>query len=316
MLQKSFNPFMEQIKEMENSVYSIKITDISQREKMRQAHDMRMKLTKIRTEADKTRKTLKEDSLNYGKAVQAIYNIIEMTTKKAESYLSEQENFIINLEMKRKAELKARREMELQPYSEFVPFGTELANISEESFQQLLSNSKILLQVKIDREEKERIGREEQIKKEQEERERIRIENEKLRAERAEQEKLMQIEREKARREKEEIEKLASIESEKIRQEQIKQQNELEQERIKAHKLQQEIEKKKQSELAELKRKEIELKKAAAAPDKEKLTAYFKSISSIPYPIMHDVFLIEIHTQFLNVLQKIISQSIEKLNNY
>jgi hypothetical protein len=83
------------------------------------------------------------------------------------------------------------REMELQPYSEFVPFGTNLADIPEESFQQLLSNSKTLLQLKIDKEEKERIENEERIRKEQIERERVRIENEQLRAEAFEKEKLI-----------------------------------------------------------------------------------------------------------------------------
>ena len=73
----SFNNFMLQALSWKQNAMSILVTDESQTDLMEHAKKMRLTLRDIRIEADKKRKDMKEDSLNYGKAVQSVYGIIE-----------------------------------------------------------------------------------------------------------------------------------------------------------------------------------------------------------------------------------------------
>jgi hypothetical protein len=298
-LQNSFMPFFNQANEWSEKAKALTVTDVSQVREMKMAREARLALREIRINADKTRKALKEDSLRYGKAVQGVYNVIEYLIVPIENHLQQQEKFAEVQEAKLKAELKEKRENELTPYAEFVPFGIDLSTTSEEDYQKLLTGAKLQKQAKIDAEfkaEQERIARE---KAEAEERERIRIENEKLRAEAAKREKELAEQKAKAEAERKAIEEKARKEREEA---EAKLAAEREAARLAAQKaeaerfrLEKEIKAKAEAEekarkeaeakvAAEQKAKELAERKAKAAPDKIKLKEFAALLDGLELP--------------------------------
>lgn len=166
-LQDSFLPFFNQAKEWAEKASQIVVTDASQIQLIKDARQARLILKEIRVNADKTRKALKEDSLRYGKAVQGVYNVIEYLIVPIEQHLEKQEKFVEIQEAERKAKLKLQREDELRPFSQYVPFGIDLANMSDEDYQKVFSGAKLQFEAAIEakqRVEKERVEREAAIK--------------------------------------------------------------------------------------------------------------------------------------------------------
>src|SRR5690606_10630522 len=126
---------------------------------------------------EKTRKSLKENALREGQTIDAIAKILTNLILPIEEDLEQKEKFVEIQEAKRKAELKSMREAELQPYMEYVPYGIDLGSMDEENYKKILDGAKLQLQSKI---ESDRIAEEMRIAKEkaeEEERERIRVEN-------------------------------------------------------------------------------------------------------------------------------------------
>jgi len=294
-LQNAFTPFFNQANEWVEKVKSIVVTDASQAEEIRQAREARLRLKEIRIQADKKRKELKEDSLRYGKAVQGVYNVIEYLIAPLEKHLEDQERFVEIQREKIKTELRIKRESELAPYFEFIPSGLSLADISEDDFQKILAGSKIQLQMKIDAEKKAEAERLEREKIEAEEREKIRLENIKLKKEAEEREKLAEIERKKAEKEKlerdkkeiaekEAREKDLAAEREKAAKEKAESDKKLAAEMAERKRIEDELKKKEAEELRIRKEAEEKEKKAKLAPDKEKLVEFSKLIESIKLP--------------------------------
>lgn len=315
-IKEKFLPFFEQAEEWNRKAKTLVVTDINQKHEMQMARAARLALREIRINADKTRKELKEDSLRYGKAVQGVYNVIEYLIAPTEKYLEEQEKFAEIQEAKRKSELKADREMQLQPYMEYVPYGLPLGDMKEDEFSKLLTGAKLQLEAKIEAEKKaeqERIARE---KAEAEERERIRLENEKLKAERAEAEKKMAEERAKVEAERKAAE-------EKARKEREAAEAKLKAERAERERLQAEIKAKEEAELkakrdaeakaeAERKAQALAEKKAKAAPDKAKLKDFAEFINNISYPEVKSEEAVKIISDAKGLLAKVSTYIIEK----
>lgn len=205
-LKEKFLPFFEQAQKWKQQAETLVVTDVSQQKEMMLAREARLALRDIRIQADKTRKALKEDSLRYGKAVQGVYNVIEYLVVPIEKYLEEQEKFEEIQEQKRKAALKAKRDEEIQMYSEFIPFGLDLGEMSEENYNKLISGAKLQYEAQIQAEKKAEEERLAQEKAEAEERERVRIENERLRKEMEKLEAEKRAIEEQARKEREQIE--------------------------------------------------------------------------------------------------------------
>ena len=287
-IKEKFLPFFEQAEDWKRKAEALVVTDASQVHDMKMARTARLALKEIRVNADKTRKELKEDSLRYGKAVQGVYNVIEYLIAPIEKHLQEQEDFVVIQEAKRKAELKASREMELQPFAEFVPLGLNLGEMSEEDYGKTLNGAKLQLQAKIEAEQKaeaERIAKE---KAEAEERERVRLENERLKAEAEAKEKQLAEERAKAEAERKALE-------EKARKEKAAADAKLKAEREAKEKLEAELKARAEAEAkakreaeakaaAELKAKQDAEKKAKAAPDKAKLNDFAKMLDELNLP--------------------------------
>ena len=273
-LEENFIPFFQQAKEWSEKAKELIVTDVSQKEEMKMAREARLALKEIRINADKKRKELKQDSIRYGRAVQGVYNVIEYLVVPIEKHLLDQEKFAEKQEAERIAALKAERENELEPFSEFVPFGVDLGGMSDDDYAKLFNGCRLQYRAKIEAEQKaeaERIAKE---KADAEEAERIAKENERLRIEAEKREKEIQQERQRIEAERKLAEGKAAKERE-IQEQKLKAERE-EKERLEAEiKAKEEAEEKTRIEKEEAKRK------AAAAPDKEKLLSFAKQLADI-----------------------------------
>lgn len=255
-LKTAFLPFFQQMAAWQEKAHAISVTSAEQTGEMKLARTVRLELRSIRIAADKTREALKRDALAYGSAVQSVYNAIRAGIQPLEDHLEKQEKFAEIQEAHEKAERKFLRETELAPFAAFAPAGLRLEDLDEESFGRLLTSAKAAMEANA-KAEQERIERE---KAEAAERERVRLENEKLRAEAAEiaAKALETLAAERAERERLESE-MRQLESE-ARQ-----------------KAAAEAAAKRAADEAE----SAEKARAAAAPDREKLAAYAEQIKAL-----------------------------------
>lgn len=295
-LKASFAGYFEKADEWRTKALAIHITDVSQTREMKLARETRLALREIRVDAEKTRKQLKEDSLRRGKAIDGIYNMLEFAIKPLEDHLHEQEKFVERAEAERKAKLAESRAHQLAAYDVDCSL-YQLGDISEDSFKTLLETNRLAHEARIEtarKAEAERIARE---KAEADERERIRVENTRLKqeaekreaeiaAERRKQEAALQAEREKAeaarkaaeakaRAEREAVEKKARAEREKAAREaaEAKARADAAEAALRA----------KQREEARVKEAEAKARASAArAPDKSKVLAFAKSVRALP----------------------------------
>lgn len=316
----TFEPLLLQAEEWARRVARIKVTDASQTAEMKLARESRLALKELRVNAEKARKRLKEDSLRRGKAIDGAYNIIEFIIAPLETELQAQEDFAKNKELARKATIKKVRLEEITPHlqnpaTELV--GLVIEDLSDETYKQLLELKQMNHNARLNealRLHEERIARE---KSEAVERERIRIENERLKHEAAEREVALQAERARVDRERAEAVAAAAQKQKELdevnRQERLREQALREVERQKEAAERQRIsdekaalqrqldetaagERQRQREaetarVAELNRllklreaEDFEARKAAAAPDREKLRAFAATVRNLPVP--------------------------------
>jgi hypothetical protein len=285
LLEDRFSGFLSQTQEWSERAKLLVVTSDEQIEDMAKARAARLALKAIRGEANRTRESLKEDSLRYGQAVQAVYNLIEGQIKPIEEHLQLQEDFSKIKAAKLRQQLKEEREAEIAPYREFVP-NILLEDMTEEHF------GKLFWACKVQHEEAEKAKAEaeqkriEDEKAAEQERFRIKEENERLRVELAKKEQERKAAEEKAKKELEEVNRKA----EEARQAHLKQvrAQRAELEAIEAKRLAEELE---NIRLAGL--RIAEEKAAQAAPDKEKLLAFAEVIKSIPIPDMSSLYSVE-----------------------
>lgn len=170
------------------------------------ARVMRLELKGVRVEAEKTRKKLKEDSIRVGKAIDGANNILLAIITPVEQRLDEVEKAE---ERRIAAENEARGTERLQlltAYGVTVYTVTQLGTMKDEDFRPLVDDAKALHEARVKREQEEAAAALARQVEEAKERERIRLENEKLLREAAEREAAAKLEREKAAREKAELE--------------------------------------------------------------------------------------------------------------
>lgn len=181
---EKFSEFTTIATEWNEKANAIIVTDESQVELMKQAKEGRLLLRAKRIEIEKTRKSLKEQSLNEGRLIDSIAKSLTALVEPAEKHLELQERFAEIQEQKRKAELKAKRYELMLPYIEVLdPNTLQLDIITEEAFNGILNYAKSTLQTKRQL-EKEAIEEQERIEKvEAQDRENLRLENDRLRLE-------------------------------------------------------------------------------------------------------------------------------------
>lgn len=300
-IKEKFLPFFEQAQEWKEKAESLIVTDESQTDLMKEARTARLALQKIRVNADKTRKALKEDSLRYGKAVQGVYNVIDFLIVPIEKHLEAQEKFAENKEKERKEKLAEARAIELEPLAEYIPLNLNLAEMPEEDYQKLLAGAKFQLDARVKAEKEAEDLRIQQEKEEKERQKAIEEENKRLKAEAELREKEMEKERAKAEAEKKKQE-------EKEAKERAEYEAKIKAEREAKEKMEAELRAKAEAETEEKRLKEEADKKAKQAPDKEKLLAFAKLLDGLELPEIEDV-----------EMRKVLSSSkdlITKITNY
>jgi hypothetical protein len=181
---EKFSEFTTIATEWNEKANAIIVTDESQLELMQQAKEGRLLLKAKRIEIEKTRKSLKEQSLNEGRLIDSIAKSLTALVEPAEKHLELQERFAEIQEQKRKAELKAKRYELMLPYIEVLdPQTLQLDIITDEAFNGILQYAKTTLETKRQL-EKEAIEEQQRVEKaEAQERENLRLENDRLRLE-------------------------------------------------------------------------------------------------------------------------------------
>lgn len=273
--------------------------DIEEKETAKIAKELRLKISKNRTQGINIwHKNAKDFFLKGGQFVDAIKRVEVAVNERMEQQLEEIEKYAENKEKERLDLLESERLAKLELYKEFVPFGANIRNISEDDFDKLLNGSKLQFYAKIEAEKKteaerlenERLAEEARVEREKEI-EAQRLENERLKKEAEEKEKALELERKKAEAEKKAIEEKARKEAEQI---EAKRQAELKIEREKQAKLESELKAKKDAEIkAEKERLEaeklakLEAEKLAKAPIKKQLNVWVDSFEIKQTSIEH-----------------------------
>lgn len=164
---------------------AIKITDVSQIKEMSEAREKRLALRQARITIENKRKELGEDALKMTQGINKVARFLKEQIEPVEDYLAEQEKF---KELREKAQAAERLTARTEAIAKFTdPTLYNLADMPEESFQDLL--------IKLDREaaekvEAERKAEEDRLAAQQAERERqakIAEENKRLQKEAEEQ---------------------------------------------------------------------------------------------------------------------------------
>lgn len=101
-------------KEWESKAKAIVVTDASQKTEMEMAKTARKKFSEMRIEIEKTRKSLKEQSLRKGQAIDAIARFLTSLISPIEDHLRLQEDFLKIQEEKKLAEEKKKIEEQLE----------------------------------------------------------------------------------------------------------------------------------------------------------------------------------------------------------
>lgn len=316
-IETGFKESFAQAEKWRTQALAIQITSPDQKAEMKMARAIRLDLKAIRVNADKTRKNLKADALLMGRAIDGVYSLLEAAIVPIERHLEEQEKFAERMAEAEQQATLARRTAELAPYLAEGQIVPPLDVMSADQFASYLVDAKMLHAAKIEaarKAEADRIAREQA---EAAERERQRIELERLRKEAVEREAAAKAEREaaekaqreaaaKAKAEREEIQRqhaadvAAAAERQRIADEAAAKERAAIQAKADAErkaaqaatdaanaareKLEREVAAKNAAEAARLKKELAEKAKANRAPDKQKALAFAATVRALQTP--------------------------------
>jgi hypothetical protein len=177
---------------LEEEYKKVVILDINDKETSKKARKLRLEIKDNRTKGiEKWHKDSKELFLRGGQFVDAIKNLEIGVNQEMEASLEVIENHFETQERIRKENLKNERVSLLEEYKDFVPFGLNFGEMSQEEFDKVLNGAKLQHEQKIATDaENERIRIETEkeaervrLQKEEDEKaenERIRLENAEL----------------------------------------------------------------------------------------------------------------------------------------
>lgn len=162
LVNSSFNDSYKALDKWKH-VLDIEVTDENDTEKMNVCREIRLAIVSNRTNTNRIREYLKEDSLKYGKAIQGAYNAFLKESDKLEEHARQQEEFLKRKEKERKDLLKAERIAKVDPYIEFVPLSIDFGEMSEDESIIFLDGLKLQLGAK-----QKRLAEEAELKIQQE----------------------------------------------------------------------------------------------------------------------------------------------------
>jgi len=318
-----FQPFQTVLEKWEAKASALTVTDINQKAEMKMARAARLEVRDARLALELERKNRVEHLKARSSKIDAAARTVRVKLEALEETFRESEQFAERYEAKLKAELKIKREAELRPWLDGpdAPLLTDVSQLSEQAFVDLVEFYKTARKAKLDAAAKAEADRLAKEAAEKAERERIAAENARLKAEAEATAKRLEEERkareaqevkERAEREKErqrieaerkaERERAAAEQAEKDRvaQKQLEAERhsrELERQKAKeeSDRLRAKLEAEAKSKAAEQAKVEAERKAkakaeriAAAAPDKKKLEGYIEAIKLVPIPVLQD----------------------------
>jgi hypothetical protein len=100
------------IAQLQKRLFPIKVADENDRANYELARKGRLEVKALRVSVEKTRKALKEDSLRFGKAVDAHARKISLPLEQIESHLQQQEDIVAKYKERVEAEQRAKLEAE------------------------------------------------------------------------------------------------------------------------------------------------------------------------------------------------------------
>lgn len=305
VLLSKFGGYFAEAKQIAQGAKEIVVTDENDITTMAEAKEKRLNLKRIRVDADKTRKELKEQSLREGRAIDGIANVIKALIVPVEEHLEAQEKFAERLIAQKETDTERYRIDELGKYvDDATVYSLHPKNLSDEAFEKLLENSRYAYEAKKKAEEQAELEQIEKAKKERLYNQRqmellpfsrfIKIEELGLDTTDKEFERLLSEgknksaeydkEQERIRKENEKLQ----VEKEKAENERLKAEENLrkEQEKIRKEKLAQQLKEKEARELEEKKKlaEEEERKRLLLAPDKDKLIKFVNDIQNVQRP--------------------------------
>lgn len=196
-LQSAFAPMFAEFEKWRQKVAGIQITSVEQVREMRLARETRLAIKEIRVNGEKRKKSMKEASLRYSRAVDGAFNVLKFLCEPLEESLLAQEKFAERQEEERIAKVKAAREELLKPFGIDCSL-YQLGVMPDDAFTQLLEGHKLAAQARLEaarKAENDRIAAENARLAEEK---RIREENERLKKEADERAAADKAEREKA----------------------------------------------------------------------------------------------------------------------
>lgn len=154
LLSTAFSEFYDQAQEWNKKAKEyLTNTELSQEEKSKECRKGRLALVKVRTGIDKKRKELNEGAnlaiSNHNKAAKLLTELVSPT----EALLDAEEKKQENIEKEKREKIKQERLSQLEPLGVDCTF-FDLANMPEEAFSQLLENSKLAAEKRIEDEKK------------------------------------------------------------------------------------------------------------------------------------------------------------------
>ena len=270
------------------------------------ARAVRLELRAVRIAAEKTRETLKEDSLRRGKAIDGINAVLKYELVPIEEAMQKIEDAELIAEQNRIAALQLTRADELRAFMD--PTHMDLGGMPDQQWSLLLTGAKAAHAAKVasdakaeaDRIEAARVAEEARKKKEADdlaERQRMQAENERLAKVAAEEKAKREAQEKEQAAANAERERLAKIERERVAAEQTKAEAAAKVEREKREAAEKELariaQEKRDRDAAEAKAKaekeaaELAAAKAAkAAPDKQKLQSFATTVRALQVPVL------------------------------
>lgn len=200
-----FKPMLDQMEALEVQYNEVMQMEMSP-ERQQQARDIRLAYVKVRTGTDKIHKDLKSFYLQGGRFVDGWRNAQRMASLGNEEKLKEIEDYYMNQEKERVAQLQTQRAGHLSNFTEFIP--PNLGEMDEQVWEKYLFGAEAAHKAEQERIRKEEEERQEELRKKEAREKRERAELDRLRKERKAKER-EQAEKDRIQAEKLEKERLA-----------------------------------------------------------------------------------------------------------
>ncbi len=164
-IKKWFEPMVNMLESFEEEYERVLSLPMS-KETAGEARALRLKISRVRIDADKERAKRKKAYLIAERAIQGVYNILKNAVTDKEQKLADIENYYENLERERIENLRKEREIELAKYEVYEP-GVNLGEMSDEAWKNYLTGTKTNYETRIAAEKK---AEEDRLRREEEER--------------------------------------------------------------------------------------------------------------------------------------------------